>query len=294
MLARVLSPRRAARLQRIRIGLLAAAAVIGCVSCELEMPAKGYSVPNIPERITVNAYLRRSDSITKIYVSRSRSLNYNNWVPDRKDNERRFEFIPLGNSEVTLEDLTSGQSLRVVYDTMLRRFTVRDTAMPIVAGHEYRISVNANGLPSVVGQCRVPVVEPASLKAHRRSETRVEYNVTIPPGPKRLFMIREAVERFPITHYEELFFTSVQAVDGMVELVGRALAESSGDPTPISRMSATLYEFDEAMYEYVISVLTQSSTHGNPFATPAIVKGNVRNGFGIVGGYALVDSVRLQ
>ena len=86
----------------------------------------------------------------------------------------------------------------------------------------------------------------------------------------------------------------MQAVDGMVELVGRALAESSGDPTPISRMSATLYEFDEAMYEYVISVLTQSSTHDNPFATPAIVKGNVRNGFGIVGGYALVDSVRLQ
>lgn len=268
-----------------------------CLSgCELVVDV---NVP-IPAPVLVVNTLFENNKPWRTSVSLSRGPLDENPFPRPADATVTIEDIEANTTE-TLNNDYNGNFSGTTSPQPGRQYRIRATAPG-------RTAVEAMGsVPDVVPlttfeigssiDSEVPVTlaftDPAQTKNYYKLEITVEYYYDIVPPSDTLWAIQNVYFEALNPAYQSIidtygeFIFSDELFNGKSFTLACSMQEYYQRTGNGTKIYATLYNLSKEYYNYSVTVSQQSISEDDPFAQPAQVYTNIKNGLGIFAGYSI-------
>ena len=268
-----------------------------CFSCELVVDV---DVPMENPKITVNA-LFSSDSIWRVHLHKSK------YILD----EGVYE--PIDNAQVLIKE--NGNTVEVLNATDFGEYVSASGQKPAF-GHHYEIEVSAAEMETVTAQSTLPSAASITSAVFAQKEGGsgfpANFNFTIDvtfqddPNADNYYEFVLMQEHWWINGtgdtvrymYPTYIFTDdavfgEQGIDGVIfddKVVNgkevQFIIKGHNYQGSDTRSFLIMRSLSRELFLYKTTAARQSYTSGDPFAQPVRVFNNIRNGFGIFGGYS--------
>lgn len=252
-------------------------------SCELSKEVKNIPLPDEPRRLVINTFLDPDADSIRVYVGASNPLKYSQ--PMKFDS---WEFPPLPDAQVSIEDLESGVKQLLTYSDSSQTHLYPKSAIPLRKGGKYRVEALHAELGQAHGECTIPTGASVPIRMRREGDALL-FTLNIPAEPRRYFYIDILISDFP---YQEniLLADSKTSHDGKVEL---RYTELRGLQFESENVYARVWEANESAHAYLDRIIKQRKIEFDPFASPVFPYSNVEGGLGAVGALIRMEELTL-
>lgn len=263
----------------------AVAAVALFSSCEKDAEV---DLPETKPKLVVTSYITPQDTVLKVVVTRSRPI---------------FESYDINTASTvanaTVMMMSSTGSVQLTYDVATEYYTAPVTALPIIAGNTYSLTVTTPGGESVEASTTVPAYSVQGFSVSMDDSlfidqwythliTNFDYRLNDNGGEQNMYRFFSAlvlrdtiVGDTTIRRFTNELFTDYNG-DG--QQLQRSIETNWGffDPSdPYVLIGYDCWIFNVDIHYYNFHNSFDHYTGDDPFSEPTIIYTNIKNGLGV-------------